>query len=420
MLKKIGIDDRSISENFKNNFKSKIGIYNETDRLSKAVIWGPLGIEAILAQIYPKDISLFYQDMNVLKAREEAYKFADKLKELGVEIISVRNTLAQILPLSKKPLEKEAVIEEILLKVKTIIKKYYQESKKTLENKINTEAQVKKLIEKDIELYGQQKALNLNKVLCLDTKYPLGNSIYARDQMNILLNTRFISNMKYPIRKPEVTLYEKAYKTILSKEIKSAAIPEGETFEGGDAYIHNNIIYIGVGPRTSKGAAEFIYKILKPQLDQYKLQFAIVEEEHPETRSNKDNMDFMHLDTFSGPIGDKQITVCKEEAEKRKVKFLETGNSSEVVTIDTGNNFLQHLQKQDDLVVVIPREEQQEFGCNFLALDENTLLLPLESNRVTNSRLQAAGKKLIFLGLKESTRGYGASHCMTGQLLRVR
>ncbi len=113
------------------------------------------------------------------------------------------------------------------------------------------------------------------------------------------------------------------------------------------------------------------------------------------------------------------MTVCKEEAERRRVKYLQTDSRGRVIEVDTKKNFLEHLKGQEDLVIVIPRAEQRSFGCNFLALDQSTILMPLASNKRTNGKLRKAGKRLIFLGLQESTNGYGASHCMTGQLLRT-
>lgn len=390
-----------------------IGIYNETDPLREAVIWGPIGAEAILAQIYPEDISLFYADMDVSVARMEADSFQNTLESHNVKIKSARNLLAELIPTPQEPLDKETIISDIISRSRIIRSEFNTPAT----NQIKQEHQIRELIEDDIKRYGEQKALALNKILCLDVTYPLGNSLFARDQMNVLLGTRFISRMSKPIRKAEVALYELVYEALL-KDVHSVQIPEGETFEGGDAYIHNGTVYVGVGVRTTKGAAEFIYKTLKPELDSIGLKFAIVEDEHPESRSARDAMDFMHLDTFSGPIGDREISVCKEEAQLRRVKFLECDTGGNIITIDTGNNFLEHLQKQEDLVIIIPREEQKLFGCNFLALDEYTILLPLDSNEETNQQLRQAGKNLIFLGLNESTNGYGASHCMTGQLVR--
>ena len=398
-----------------------VGIYNETDRLRSAAVWGPVGAEAILAQMYPRHISLFYAGMNVPVARKEALEFFATLAKNGVRVVAVRDVLADILESPKKPLKREVIIRAIIARAQAIRAKYASlpPSQYTPPPQKQSDLHIRQLVTADIKRYGEQKALRLNEMLCLKTDLPLGDTLYARDPMNVLLGTRVVSRMAKPIRKGEVALYEKAYSTILPADTPTIRIPKGETFEGGDAYIHNRTVYVGVGVRTSRGAARFIYKKIRRQLEARHMKFAIVEDEHPKTRSSTDAMDFMHLDTFSGPIGDRQITVCKEEAERRRVKYLETDSRGRIIEVDTKKNFLEHLKGQEDLVIVIPRAEQRSFGCNFLALDQSTIFMPLASNKRTNSKLRKAGKRLIFLGLQESTNGYGASHCMTGQLLRT-
>jgi|GEM_PF-1133461 len=408
----------------------RIGIYNETDKLRSAALWGPIGAEAVLAQVLPPGKSLFYEAMDVVIAREEAAKFAATLEGLGVQTVSVRDRVAA--KLSEKP-----ALTPLDLKVQLLAKAarfaaedLYRpleidpatgELEKRREIDLNDiSRQIGTLVDADIERYGVGRGVNINQKLCLDEELPLGNSIYARDQMNVLLGTRFVSRMKKPIRGKEVDIYESVYADILGPDTPTAVIPKGETFEGGDAYVHNGTVYVGVGPRTSQGGAEFIYKTLHKQLEAQGLKFAMVVDPDPEGRPQNEQMDFMHLDTFSGPIGDREAAVCEEEAKRRRVIFLETSRFGRLVRIDTGKNFLEHLIDTEDNVIRIPKEEQQEFGCNFLALDQNTLLVPLGTNTSAISQFEAAGKTVIDLDLKESTRGYGASHCMTGQLRRAR
>jgi arginine deiminase len=397
----------------------KIGIYDETDRLKTAVLWGPVGVEAVLTQLYPSNISLFSGPMNVKIARKEALAFAKTLKNKGVKVILARDAIAHSINPSKKQLSKENLIKDILKKINNIKSKYHtrKSSKEFLFPDSNYEKIVRDLVELDIDRYGEQRSLNLNKKICLETKLPLGNAIFARDQMNVLLGTRFDSSMSKLIRKPEVKLYEQVYQKIL-KFPPAAKLKDTTTFEGGDAYIHNRTVYVGVGIRTSQESAKYIFSILRKQLEEKGFKFAIVEDRSPKSRSEKEQMDFMHLDMFSGPIGKKEMVVYEEEAKKRQVSYIRSNEKGKIEIINTGDSFLEHLQKTDDLVIKIPLREQQRFGCNFLALDGRTILLPLDSNSVLNQRLRRAGKKLIFLDLKESTRGYGAAHCMTGQLLR--
>jgi len=111
-----------------------------------------------------------------------------------------------------------------------------------------------------------------------------------------------------------------------------------------------------------------------------------------------------------------------EEAQRRKIRFLNTVNGTTAISNGLGS-FIDYLEKTEDNIAVISEEEQKGFGCNFLLKGENpdgdcTIFVPLRMNTETNNQLERMGKKLVYTNLLESTKGYGATHCMTGQLLR--
>lgn len=389
----------------------QIGIYNETDPLKTAVTWGPIGAEAVLAQFYPPQISLFLDDMNVLKAREEAIEFAKLLRTKDVSIFHARDILAQ--NLKPTALNFDNVLKILIQKADDIREEF------STSNHTYYKEEIEELLKLDINRYGESKALTLNWELSLYPLLPLGNLIYARDQMNVLLSKRVKSIMKKRIRRPEVELYEAVYETIFSQTNNALTLPDGETFEGGDAYIHDGTIYIGVGSRTSIGAAKHIYKELKDQIKELSFKFVIVLDPNANKRSQRDQMLFMHLDTFSNPVGKRQIAVCLSEAKKRIVKEISEKNGK-IVELDLRKSFLDYLFEDGQVIVSIPEEEQQTFGCNFLAVDNKTILVPLKTNKKTVEGLESIGKNVIYVPLDESTKGFGAAHCMTGQLLRKR
>lgn len=392
----------------------QIGIFDEAEPLRAAATWGAIGAEAILAQCYPVSISLFHQSFDVNVARQEGLDYAATLENHGIRVLMVRDHLTHAL--NPKSLKKNEVIATMVRRARIIQDKYdtHVEGFTDL---------IKMLVEQDIARYGEERALGLNKALCIDPQFPLGNSLYGRDHMNVLLETRVVSRMAKDIRRHEVGLYELVYQQSLLPH-GTISVPPAETFEGGDAYIHNGTVFIGVGTRTTLGAAISVYQALKPQLEQYGLKFAIVEDEDPFGRPFSDQQDSMHLDTFSNPIGRKEIAVCVEEARRRRIRFLNTVNDT-VVLGDGFGSFIDYLEKTEDNVAVIPKEEQQGFGCNFLLKGEDpdggcTIFVPLSKNTETNSQLEKLGKKIVHTNLSESTKGYGAAHCMTGQLLRSR
>lgn len=381
----------------------KIGIHSETDSLKTVVTWGPLGTEASLAQLHDPTISLFFDDMNVLGAREEAGGFKGLLERKGVTVFEARNVFASLIP--EKKLNKGATLNALLTKA--------EEIKGQINPRVKDE--IVELVEQDIEQHGNDKALALNTALSLEPELPMGNIIFARDQMNVLLGVRFQSTMAYAIRKPEVEIYERVYQQGLGLP-EPVAMPTGETFEGGDAYVHDGVVYVGVGARTTMGAAIHIYKTLQPQLEEKGFKFVIVHDTDVD-RPLKEQMDFMHLDTFSMPIGSGQIMVCVEEGNRRKALQVSTYGGN-ITVKDTELSLVGFLEKQGQTIIPVPLEEQQYFGCNYLNLDEFTSVVPLDSNGSVIGQLEQAGKEVVVADLHESTKGYGGAHCMSGQLLR--
>lgn len=389
----------------------QIGIYNETDPLETAVTWGPVGAEGFLAQFYPPEISLFLDDMNVVKARDEAMFFSETLNKFNIHTYFARDILADTL-------EPTSISFDTVLKI-LIQKADDTKEKFNTNNHKNYKEIIEHLLNLDIERYGTYRALALNWKLSLYPLLPLGNLIYARDQMNVLLSKRVKSHMKKAIRRPEVDLYEMVYQKITGQKNHTLVLPGNETFEGGDAYIHDGTIYVGIGTRTSIGAALHIYEKLYQQIEELSYKFVLVIDPDGIKRSSKDQMLYMHLDTFSNPVGKRQIAVCLSEAKKRIVKRLEKRNGKTVIA-DLKKTFLDYLFEDGQVIVSIPENEQKTFGCNFLAIDDKTIIVPLKTNRKTIEGLESIGKRIIYSPLDESTKGFGAAHCMTGQLLRKR
>lgn len=384
---------------------SLIGITNETDRLRKVVVWGEPSIEAELAQHYPLHRSLFQQEMDVLKAREEMRSFVDVLEGLGVEIFQVRDWLHPLLP---RPLAGRDQILAKLFRKSSETQKHYGIHKPRYKDVIED------LLDQDIERYGERGALALAKALCLDPIMPMGNMIFARDQMNVLFDRRIQASMAKPIRRAEIGLYERFYRDVLGLE-NPITLPRGETYEGGDSYFHNGVPYTGVGARTTRGAAIHIVRSLGDQ----GVPHVLVEDRDVRSRPFEDQQDFMHLDMLSNSVGKNTAFVCEEEAARRKVSVAWFSRNGEFHIEDTQDSFLDHLVKWGNKILAVPSQEQKAFGCNFLMIDDHTAILPTDCNSYTNNLLQGAGVELIFVDLGEITKGYGAAHCITGQLLRT-
>src|SRR3990167_7752229 len=96
----------------KSNSSLQIGIADETDPLRTVMVWGPVGVEAYLAQLYPESVSLFLDSMDPLAARQEADQFGTTLERHGIEVIRARDIIARLLSPSSET--RQSIITQLL------------------------------------------------------------------------------------------------------------------------------------------------------------------------------------------------------------------------------------------------------------------------------------------------------------------
>lgn len=350
--------------------------------------------------------------MDVIRAREEALKFKQTLRELGINVIEGREILSSYLKQTGSPSNFPLSIREATSKLLGAATKIAKEYGKSLPE--NADEIIYQLLESDVQLYGEEAALRLAAVLNkiqYNPPLPLGNIIYSRDPANVLLGSLFLGRMRYKTRGGEPSLYRLIFQHAGIHPQQIITLPREITFEGGDAYVYRNTVFIGVNPRTSKEAVLKIAQVLKERHGYLNFQVAAVVLD--EERSFKDNQRYMHLDTYSMPLDEDNIIIDEEESTRRTVWIVEDGQLT-----PTNLNFSQFLTQALQVnVIPIPPEEQQNFGLNFLVIDKNTVLIPL-TNPTLCEVLRKLGKRSINTNLEESTKGFGAAHCMTFQVLR--
>lgn len=392
-----------------------MSIQSETDRLHRAALWGRPSTEAVLAQLYPKDVSLFMGHMDVAKAGQETAAFADLLRQKGVDVMIVRDLLAQQLPV--RDVTKDQVVYQLFDKAATITERYGLNGSSS----VNVQEMIVHTLEQDIAQYGEQKGLALAMALSLDYGMPLGNIIYARDHTNVVLGQRVVASMAEPIRVPEVALYEMVYGNVFKYENSNPIIvPPGEKFEGGDLYAHRDgsgevTVYIGVGARTTLGAALHIVRKLSDH--NHRVKFAIVKNGSSGTTFHE-VQESMHIDTFSMPIGENQFVVCEEEASKRHVFLVEISSKGATKVKTTGKTFIEYLEGKEYDLTKVTKEEQTFFGCNILMLNEDTASIPVAPHANIVSQLRDKGKKIELVDLQAVTNGFGATHCLVAPFRR--
>ena len=403
------IDHRVLKERLFPNGAS--GVTDENDTLRTALLWGPVSTETYLASLHPEDVSLFYDDMDVIGARAEFHGFHQALSEQGVELAIGRDILADVEQEPTVP-SIDALADLLLAKAREIEEAHDKYSGK------DHEAIIRALLDRDVKRYGEPTAIALNEQLALFASLPLGNIMFACDQMKFIGEKRVRSRFAFPIRKPEAQLFQQIYDQLGMNEC--IKVPDGETFEGGDLYIHNGVVYIGVGARTSMGAVKHIFTEARGELDKNGLSMAAVVDQKLTGKSRRESMDYMHLDTWSAPLDKRTVMVYPEEANGRMVALLSEDRDGAVRVSETGLSYTDFLRRRgSDVIEHDVEEEQRGFAFNNLCIDDKTVLVANGANHGLLETLERLGKNVVILDLAESTKGYGAAHCMTAQLLRT-
>ncbi|NBC83368.1 MAG: arginine deiminase [Bacteroidetes bacterium] len=122
---------------------------------------------------------------------------------------------------------------------------------------------------------------------------PLNNAFFTRDAAFCLYNSLFISNMATKVRAREARLLEYIFIhhpefELHNETILPNNIPNNGSFEGGDFIVFNeNVLFVGMGKRTSSEGIDFVVDALKKE----KREIHIIVQELPDKPES-----FIHLD----------------------------------------------------------------------------------------------------------------------------
>lgn len=393
------------------------GIYGETDRLRKAVTWGPAGIAAGLTRFLPESISLFLESMDVMEARRQYEEFERTLVQNGVEVIRMRDEMADVLGKSR-----EIPISKDITDFKNAVIKKASEYSKTFHLGGGFGyliAIVDEVLNSDLEKYGDERVvLLLNEKLTnvYEDKLPLANAIFARDQQNVIGNTVVFSRMKHLIRRPEVDLFMR-YGDRAFGDQKNLVIEGGNAyFEGGDPIVFDGNCYVGVGGRTN---LDGVVQLAGLAENQGLKVYAVV---HPDRSSGRrESQSVMHLDTFFMRGPKNTVVVFEQEARERQVIQIH----DELFGIEQNRigSFWDVLVRDRYDIITITHEEQLAYGANFLALDDETVLLTMACNGTAHMRLAKEftdrGIRVIIQDMTAITQGYGGAHCSITPIWRA-
>ncbi len=390
--------------------------YSEIGKLNKVLLHRP-GKE--LEKLTPNNFErLLFDDIPYLKvAQEEHDRFAEVLKENGVEVcyyqqetakaladIEVRrNFVNEFVNMTKDFSEsmREAVVEFLMAKepedlVATCIAGVFS-------NEIKATAG---------SLFDIVKS---EEVFALD---PMPNLYFTRDPGACVGNGINIHHMSTPARRRESLLLE--YMTKYNRDFALEDTPmwyniRGKySIEGGDVLVlSKEIVAIGFSQRTTLAGIEcFAENLLKNSQFKKVLVFDI-----PKCRA------FMHLDTvftmvdydkftihpeIEGPLGVYEITLGADGQLKYNAMMDELAN---ILALELKLPAVDLIRCGGGDLIAAQREQWND-GSNTLCIAPGTVVT-YERNYVTNDLLDKRGIKVLSIPSAELSRGRGGPRCMS-------
>ena len=394
------------------------GIHNfsEIGKLNKVLLHRP-GKE--LEKLTPNNFErLLFDDIPYLKvAQEEHDRFAEVLKENGVEVcyyqqetakaladIEIRrNFVNEFVNMTKDFSEsiREAVVEFLMAKepedlVATCIAGVFSDEIKASAG----------------SLFDIVKS---EEVFALD---PMPNLYFTRDPGACVGNGINIHHMSTPARRRESLLLE--YMTKYNRDFAVEDTPMwyeigGKySIEGGDVLVlSKEMVAIGFSQRTTLAGIEcFAENLLKNSEFKKVLVFDI-----PKCRA------FMHLDTvftmvdydkftihpeIEGPLGVYEITLGADGQLKYNAMMDELAN---ILALELKLPAVELIRCGGGDLIAAQREQWND-GSNTLCIAPGTVVT-YERNYVTNDLLDKRGIKVLSIPSAELSRGRGGPRCMS-------
>jgi len=211
---------------------------------------------------------------------------------------------------------------------------------------------VLKLKELSIEVY-QPEPLNHNIYF--------NNQFYPRDIGFIIEDLFFMTVPTFPVRKNEIYGIEKF------KTDNTIFIKDGINIEGGDVLVDDNIIFVGIGPRTDYSGVDFLKKQLENK------NYKIITIRHK----------CIHLDCCMNLLGNGHLLICddylidkprelsnyhhikltKQDSDMMHTNVLSINKNT--IIIDKNNKYCDHLQKLNYKLIKLDFSELNKLGGGF-------------------------------------------------------
>lgn len=403
-----------------------IHVNNEIGELKTVLLKRP-GKE--LENLVPDHLSgLLFDDIPYLKvAQEEHDKFAQVLRDEGVEVVYLEQLTAEAI---EDPAVREQFIDDILAESqKTVLG--HEKELKALFNDLDNQALVEKIM---AGVRKEEIQLETNHLVeYMDDRYPfyfdpMPNLYFTRDPQASVGRGMTVNRMYWRARRRESIFmtYILKYHPRFKDENTPVWLDRNSPFniEGGDELIlSQEVVAIGISERTSAQAVERLARqILFDDQSTFKKVLAI---EIPNSRT------FMHLDTVFTMIDYDKFTmhaaIFKEEG-NLNIFTLEKDEQGEDINITHTNKLQETLEDalHLDHIELIPTgngdvidgaREQWNDGSNTLTIRPG-VVVTYDRNYVSNKLLRDKGVKVIEITGSELVRGRGGPRCMSQPLYR--
>ena len=416
-------DNKELWKEEKKGMK-KINNYSEVAPLKTILLHRP-GNEYL--NLTPNTLQrLLFDDIPYLKvAQEEHDKFAEAIRNEGVEVVYLVDLVAEALDTSKTV--RKQFIRQFIKEGGITSKKIYD----IVFNLLNNIKDNKELVSKCIEGIDSSELKSLNKGsnfyetrdkgrLILD---PLPNLYAPRDPFATIGNGVSLHKMYSVTRCRETIFGEYIFKYHPKYKKTKLYYNRDESYhiEGGDIQVlSDKVIAIGISERTEPDAiAELAKNVFKDKTNNFDTILAI---DIPDERS------FMHLDTVMTRVDYKKFAVHSQvmgistvyeitPTKNGDIKIKEVNMSLDKILEKYLNIDKVELIKCGNGNRIAAEREQWSDGVNTICIKPGVVIC-YDRNFVTNETLKKHGVRVIEIPSCELSRGRGGPHCMSMALYR--
>jgi len=401
-----------------------LGVHSEVGRLRRVMVHRP-GLEhARLTPSNAQDL-LFDDVIWVERAQQEHDRFAEVMRERGVEVFEAESLLTEALD---QPGVRDWVSDHILserevgIKAADRAREWATSSDAAVVAEFLIGGITRADVQRDVGLVWE--SADPTSMLLP----PLPNFLFQRDPSCWIYDGVTLNPMTKPARKPETMIMETIYRfhpMFASEDFPVWLGGADEDWgrchvEGGDVQpIGNGAVMIGMGERTTPQAVLWIARSLF-QAGSARMVLAV---HLPKSRS------YMHLDTVITMCDRDLVTLFPQVVYGARTWAIRPGESAEDLVVEEQQNWTLPEVMAAALDVGTMRvvetggdsfeaeREQWDDGNNVVALEPG-VVVGYERNIGTNKALRRAGIEVIPIAGFELGKGRGGGHCMTCPIQR--